>query len=606
MEEEEEGRVFAPPRQKLKLTAYVFKYPRQFWVQALGGLIYNTVIVFGAIFLGRTIDAANLVYQGEAQLSLFYANLFAFLGFTVLFQLARYFKRFYMRQLLNLMKGDMRAGLLASLLQTPMTGLSKEKVGDMMSRMIGDVDQVGRSVQKTVTEMWDTAVLMLAYFAACLFYSPKITLLAAIPIPIALLLAELLRHRLYHLAKKARKAASRINVHLQHNVSGVALLRLFGLEETDRNKFSRLLDKQLKLNVAAAALQNGMLPLYILTACSGVVLVVGMGGANVVGGLWSIGVFTAYLTMFMAMAARTHKAAEVMNTWHGAKASWERICEKLAVGGYEAEATAPLPATPNAAALQVRSLSFTYPFGDEPCLQDVSFCAGKGEIVGVTGPVGSGKSALAAALSGLFPYDGEVLVGGRHLYSLKGAERQKIAYMDAEHFIFSDDVDFNVALGREGDLDEALELAAMTEDAAGFEQGTRTRLMERGLRLSGGQRQRVALARAWFGNAEILLLDDPFSAVDVHMERRIMENMRKKLGGRTVLLFSHRLAAFEMTDKVLVMERGRVAQQGTHEELLAQDGVYRDIYLAQKFLRGKETSRSPLMVGLPPQAATPP
>jgi ABC-type multidrug transport system fused ATPase/permease subunit len=580
-------RTFAPPLKKLKLHAYVFKYTRQFWLQAAGGIVYNTVIVFGNIYLGKTIDAANLVYHGEAALSFFYLNLFSFIGLTIFFQLARYFKRYYMRELVNLMRCDIRAGLMSALFAMPMKDLSKEKVGDMMSRMIGDVEQIGASVQTTVTEMWDTVLLMLSYFTACILYSPKITFLSTIPVPIVIMIANLLRRPLYNLSLKSRKAASNINIHLQHNISGIALLRLFGLEDVDRYRFSDLLDEQLKWNVSVAALQSGIRPLYILLASSGIILAVGIGGELVVSGIWTIGMFTAFLAMFTAMTTRTNVAAGVMNTWHGAKASWDRICDKLS-STVETEVLFEASRQPSKNYLKVHSLSFTYPFGDESVLQNVSFTANKGEIIGITGPVGSGKSALAAALSGLFPYDGDVLVDGVALKALGEQRNNKIAYMDAEHFVFSDDMKFNITLDREcGSLENVLSLASLEQDVEGFEKGLGTRLMERGVRISGGQRQRIALARAWFGNSEILLLDDPFSAIDINMERKIIENIHKEQlsNGRVVLLFSHRLAAFRYADKILVMEKGCISQEGSHEELMEQHGIYREIYVAQEFMK---------------------
>jgi len=456
--------------------------------------------------------------------------------------------------------------------------------------MIGDVEQVSESVRKTITEIWDTVLLMLSYFVACLVYSPKITLLAAIPIPLAVFIAESLRRPLYKLSQKARKSASAINVHLQHNVSGVSLLRLFGLEANNRKRFAALLQEQLKWNVASAALQSGMLPLYTLTASLGIILVVGLGGGYVVDGTWSVGTFMAYLTMFTAMSARTRSVARVMNTWHGAKASWDRIAEKMRGGRHGAAPSRPETAAGHTAGqtdaplLSVRGLSFRYPYSDTYSLSHVTFDAKKGEIIGVTGPVGSGKSALAAALTGLYPYEGQILAGGLPLYALRDSGGPRISWMDSDQFVFSDDVIFNVSLGRHGgDVGEAIRLAMMDEDIAGFENGMTTGLMERGQRISGGQRQRIALARAWYGSPDILLLDDPFSAVDVNMENDIMANIRANLGEKVVLLFSHRLLAFARTDRVIMLDNGRVSQTGTHAELLAREGLYRDIYLAQEF-----------------------
>ena len=583
--------VFASPDNRLKLRAYVFNYPREFWIQAAGGIIYNTVIVMGPVFLGKSIDAADWVMKGLAPVVLFYQNLLYFLLFTVLFQFARYFKRWYMRAIVNRMKCDIRAALLSTAFGRPMQELGREKVGDMMSRMMGDVEQVGQSVQTTITEVWDTFLLMISYFVSCMFYSPQITALAVIPVPLALLLAELLRHPLYNLSLKSREAASKVNIHLHHNVSGIVLLRMFGREEAERNKLNELLKAQLKWNVLTTMLQSGMTPLYMLVATCGVIAVVGMGGRLVVNGGWSIGMFTSYLALFTSMAVRTKAAAKVLNSWHGAKASWNRIIDKLR--GQEQptvlKETAYLES--KHAGIAVSHLKFRFPGCDIEAVNDLSFTALPGQIVGITGPVGSGKSALAAALSGLYPYDGEVLLGSIPLDTFGERVSDVIAYMDDTHFVFSDDITFNVGLGQTNptEIEKALAIAELSNDISGFAEGIHTCVGERGVRVSGGQRQRIALARAWASGAQILVLDDPFSAVDIALEQRIMENLRKDIGCRIILLFSHRLMTFSLADKVLVLDKGKLLQQGSHAQLLGDPGLYRDIFSAQSFMRGDVT-----------------
>lgn len=568
-------KTFSPPQNKLKITAYIFKYPKEFILQAIGGIIYNTVVVFGAIFLGKAIDAAKLVYNGTASVSTFYLYLLLFLGVTILFQLARYFKRFYMRLLVNKMNCDIRAGLLDTLFSQSLFTLFAEKTGDVMSRIIGDVDAVGNSVRTTITEMWDTVLLMLSYFVACMVYSPKLTLLASIPIPFSLLLAETLRHKLYTLSLKSRKAASRINIHLQHNVAGVMLLRLFGLEKTTEEHFDELLKDQYTWQVRTSILQNGFSPLYTLIANLGVILILGIGGKYVVNGKWTVGAFTAYLTMFMAMATRTNVAARVMNTWHGAKASWDRICEKLSKIQKNAEDTKTAVSIDDNG-LYVNGLTFTYPFASEPSVKNVSFSAKNGQIIGITGAVGSGKSALAAALSGLYQKERD----------------EKIAYMDSEHFVFSDDVTFNITLGNENeDIEKSVKIAELQNDIAEMENGLSTRLMEHGVRVSGGQRQRISLARAWNSDCRILILDDPFSAIDISMEEKIMKNLKENIKDKIILLFSHRLSTFTQTDNIILLEKGTISEMGTHQELIKLNGTYNSIYSAQAFLGGDKNEK---------------
>lgn len=585
-----------PKDNHLSLVSYIRRHRGLFYLEAVGGIIYNTVVVAGPIVIGKAIDAAGQLWSqgptpaGVRQL-LFYCLLLV--GVTAFFQYARYIKRKYIRDMCFRIRSDMRAGLLEHTLQRSASELEHESIGDLISRTIGDVDQVVSTVESTINEAWDTWLLMLSYLVVLLFYSFRITLICSLPIPLALWLAEAARHPLYRYSVKSRQAASRVTSHLHTSLSNVSLLRLFGREQAEQQRLAGYADEQIRWTISTTLLQTGMMPLYALLASVGVVGVLGLGSQKVLAGEWTIGAFTAYLTMFLAMSRRTWVAARVFNRWHAAKASWDRIREKLTVSDQIAATAQPLvqPACEpdDSGAFHVEKLSFRYPAGTSNAIQDISFSVPMGSVVGVTGAVGSGKSALASVLTGLYPYEGSIQVAGVELSQLSKLERQTlISYSGQEPFLFSASIAENVAFGEtEPDRDrvmQVLHLAALADDLALFPQGIDTVVGERGVRVSGGQRQRIALARALYADSPILVLDDPFSAVDIGTERRMVERLRQQLAGRTAFIFSHRLHAFEQADYVLVLDHGRVVQQGTHAELLADDGIYQRIFSAQTWM----------------------
>ncbi len=579
---------FAPPKNPHKLTSYVFKYPKQFTFQAIAGIAFNTFIVLSPIMIGRTIDAAKNLHDGTGTIHYFLLQLFLYFGVTVFFQVARYFKRWFMRDLTNKIACDMRSGLLSSAFDKTMFQLEQEKIGDLISRTIGDVEQVIRFMRVIIVEMWDTWLLMISYFVACCFYDVKITLLATIPIPIVILIAESMRHPLYHLTKSSRQLDSKISVHLQRTLNGISILRLFGRENDESEKLKKLTLQQMKLSVKVTVLQNALVPIYFFIATTGLLVIIGFGGDLVKNHKWTIGMFTAYINMFIGMTQRTNTIAKTFNGWHGAKASWNRILEKMNNNGNNNEKEVAMVA-PNNKNLTIQNMSFQFPTGNSDVIQNISYEIPFGKIICITGSVGSGKSALASALSGMYPYAGSIKIGDTELSTLGNARPKIISYMDENHFLFKGEIGYNITFNHDLTEEEteklsySLHMSGLAEDVPRFPEGLKTIVGERGTRVSGGQRQRVALSRAFYSNADILILDDPFSAVDIATESRIIERLKEANEG-TIIIFSHRLAAFSMADDILVLDKGKIVQQGKHEDLLQQAGIYKSIYSAQKFM----------------------
>ncbi|MDD1750013.1 MAG: ABC transporter ATP-binding protein/permease, partial [Methanothrix sp.] len=419
---------FALPKNPLKLVSYLGKYSSAFWIQSVGGIVYNTVIVAGPILLGKMLDAAEaLEKNGVSPERVRTLLLFAvsFVAATVFFQYGRYVKRWYLRTMTNRIACDMRAGLLSRVLKYPMAQIERESVGDLMSRTVGDVDQITSTTQQTINEGWDTWLLMISYFVVLLWYDWRITLISTIPVPFAIMLAQSVRHPVYRFSLASRRAASVVTSHVQRTLGGLTILRLFGREsvETERLKdYNRAL---MKWNIKTSLVQTAMMPVYATLASLGIVAVIILGGRRVVGNTWTIGTFVAFLTMFAAMSTRTWVAARIFNQFHAASASWDRIKNKLgeaeqapakSAGGIESKPAGAGGAP--AAVIRAANLSFGYPGADHQTLNGLNFSVNKGDFVGVTGPVGSGKSALALVLTGLYPYSGELLINGRDLNSL--------------------------------------------------------------------------------------------------------------------------------------------------------------------------------------------
>jgi ABC-type multidrug transport system fused ATPase/permease subunit len=555
----------------------------------------NTAIVLPPIYLGRLIDAATAgLGPGWSRL---FPPMTAFSGALLLYNLPRIGKRYWLRVMANRMNCRLRSDLLRAVFAYPLARCEGERVGDVMSRAIGDVQVFADTVQFVVTELYDTVLMMMASFVALLVMEPRLTLVSSAPVPLALLFARLMGPRVFARALATRQASAALSEHLHQRISGVRVLRLLGLEEILTRSFDQLSRRLQRAHVSLELLQAGLVPLYATVAALGVVWVIGQGGLRVAAGLWTVGTFSAYVTLFGNMAMRVLVGARMITRGYAGASAWSRIDAKLDVAG----SLGPVPGSPagtlvrhHRVALAASGLGMSFPGQREPALGSITFTVPAGSWVGITGPVGAGKSALGLVMAGLYPYTGSLTINGQELSSLSVTGKvANIGYLGQAPFLFSAPVLENICLDGaaapdQDRLGDAIFGAALEDDVAQFPQGLATPVGELGVQVSGGQRQRIALARALYQRPPVLILDDPFSAVDPVTERIIVSRLRALLVGTTVVIMSHRLVAFAWADQVLVLDEGLVLQRGTHQELADTGGLYRRIPDAQTWIAAQE------------------
>lgn len=588
---------------------------------SLGGIVMNTAVVLPAILLGRAIDTATTWAGGQSKGSaVLWAGL-AYVGGMALYQGARLIKRWGLRVGNQRIMASVRADALRGVLAWPTERLHRTPIGDLMARIIGDVEVMGRGISEITTETWDTLLFSLSLIVGMLAYDPGLTLLTLLPVPLAMLLAQTVGRWISARTTASREANAVLTAFLQERLTGLRVVRLFGRVEATVGRVAVLSSRLVEANLALVRLRGGLQPIYRLLMIGGVVFLLWLGGQRVTAGAMTLGAFVAYLDLYTRFTDRGHRVPQMFNSVQSGAAAYARL-QPLLAPPLDARPTLraayvpglnhpllPLPERPpHSLAVSVQEITFRYPGNEAIVLDRVSLDVPAGSFVAITGPVGCGKSALARVLLGLYPLEGgRVLLDGAPLEDLSPAERAaRIGYLPQNPFLFSGAVRDNIQMtfaepGQAGEPDDALQrwvrLAALETDVQGFPKGLDTEVGERGTRISGGQRQRIALARAFAVRPGLLVLDDPFSAVDLDTEAQIITALRQAFGPTappaqraTVVFFSHRLAAFPQADQVVVIDAGRIVAQGTHAALLTAGSLYARIYRAQQRVATREVT----------------
>lgn len=539
------------------------------------GLAYNIGTIFGPIYQGKLIDS---IARGDdlSKVVLLAATFVAIIGAVQLF---RYFKRFYIRRFANSTSATMRLMIYNNIMNKSVSELDNENTGNLMTRAISDVDLCVEGMRKFSTEVFDTGVLMASYLISMLVYDVKITLLSISFIPIAMILAEKLKSIIYKYSVAFRKKSSEVADITYDAIENSMLYRVNGMESENRERYNVHLEDLQNKAIKANVLENSMQPIYFVIAMLGIIMVIYLGGTKVVNGSWTVGIFSTYITMFTAMANKASKAAKLFNSVQKSQVSWKRIKPYLAE--YESKDTTTNINKDNTR-LSVENLSFCYGEDRENIIENISFEGRQGEIIGVTGSIASGKSTLGLSLLGLYPYTGSIKIDGKELRDYSEYERsQMISYLGHKPQLLSDTIYNNITLGSEQDITSVLKDVCFDTDLAAMADGENTLVGNAGIRLSGGQQARIALARALLHKNKIIILDDPFSAVDMKTEEKIIENLKNNYKDSLIILISHRLSIFSKINKIILLNNDKTADYGTHEELIKKSELYATIFNLQ-------------------------
>jgi ATP-binding cassette subfamily B protein len=556
----------------------------EFWsltLVTLSGVIYNVGMIAGPYFEGQLTQCLFNIMRGTQGFTAMLSLAAIYLAVILVVQLMRCIKRFYVRKFANNTSRNMRHMLYNSLVNMSKDELEREDVGTMMTKAISDVDACVEGMRKFTTEIFDTGVVLIAYLALLFYYDWRLALISCAFTPIAYFIAGRLKHRVTQYNADYKKSAGRLNSATMDRVSGAITYRVYGFEENRDHAYEAYLADYEKRAVAANFWENAMQPLYHIISMCGVVFILYLGGKNVLGTgfcSWDIAAFTTFLSCFTKMALKSSKAAKLFNAVQKAQVSWKRI--QPLMKEYVEPSTASNIDFEAPAALNVSHLSLRWQSGP-PVLHNISFSAQPGEIIGITGAVASGKSMLGKALLGELPYEGSIQVGNRELHTLSLYERSRLlSYLGHEPELMSESISENIRLGKPGEIAASLQMVCLTDEIAQMPQGAETSVGSGGIRLSGGQQARLALARTCYNAQHILILDDPFSAVDQKTEREIFANLRALAADRIVILFSHRLQLFPALDHVLFLEEG-TGTFSTHAKLMQENSAYATLYRAQ-------------------------
>ena len=480
---------------------------------------------------------------------------------------------------------DLRNDLFRHLLRLPPGFYQRQRTGDLMARATNDLNAVRMMVGPGIMYWTETSLTFVLALAVMLSFDWRLALLAVLPAPLVSAAVVFFGQRIHDRFEKIQEMFAAISSRVQENFSGVRMIRAYVQEEAELRRFASLNRDYIRENIRLARISGVFQPLLESLTGLTFLIVLWAGGMRVLEGKLSLGVFVMFSTYMGLLIWPMIALGWVINLMQRGAASMGRINQLLEEAPSIAPPARPAPVPSPIGDVEFRGVRVEYPAGI--ALNGVDLHIASGSIVAIAGHTGCGKSTLVSLIPRLLdPSAGQVLLGGRDLREYDPAEvRRRIALVPQETFLFSGTIADNIAFGVERatpeDIHRAAEIAGLAGDIAGFPDGYQTMVGERGLTLSGGQKQRAAIARAVLREPDLLILDDALSAVDTETEERILSRLTEVFRGRTVILISHRVSTIRQAERIIVLDRGAIVEQGTHLELVARGGDYADLYQKQ-------------------------
>ena len=569
---------------QLNIKLWYFLKPDKglLFLLALTGTIFNIGLVLIPVFEGWLVQCLfdifgkNKVFLDMLRLVLYY------LLAMIVVQITRYLKRMYVRKIANNMVVRMRDSLYVGILKK---SLSRSDVGQLVTRASMDVEIVAEGTRKTLTEIFDTGVLLISFAITMFIYDWIIALIALFFTPIACFIAEILKKVVYKHVSLYKLSQETLSNATYDRITNASLYRVYGSDKIKNAEYQKNVKDYEKKSVLSNVWENTLQPIYNVIAMIGVIFIIYLGGRNFLGigfRAWDIAIFTTFISCYTKVADKSSKVARLFNSVQKSQVSWKRLKNLLILGDGEF-LQKELEFNKKPVYLTVNGVNCSYQYG-KTILDDVSFTASSGQIIGVTGAVASGKSTLGKLLLGELEYNGSITLFDKELKDLTDVEKATyISYLGHNPELFSDTILENVAMGKDVDLAHYLEIVKISQEVSEMTGGVNTKIGSDGNRLSGGQKARVALARTLCHAKNIIILDDPFSAVDKNTEAQILSDIKKEFSDRLIILISHRITAFSSLDKVLWIDEGKV-RVGSHDELYQSVEDYRALYDIQRGL----------------------
>jgi ATP-binding cassette, subfamily B, multidrug efflux pump len=499
---------------------------------------------------------------------------------------------------------DLRNDLFAHLERLSYSYYQRNRTGDIMARATNDLNAVRMLLGPAIMYTANTIVFTAGALGFMLAISPKLTLYAFLPLPIASIVIQYFGRRIHERFERIQAIFSDISARAQENFSGARVIRAYVQEQAEIAAFEHANQEYIRRSLGLVRLMGMLWPTLELMLGAAVVIVLWLGGRQVLMGKMNVGDFVAFNTYMMQLTWPVIALGWVINIFQRGTASLVRIEEILAqqpeiadpqqIGssGDRAIRSSENQISPSPdflGEIEFRHLNFAY--DGVSILKDINLRIPAGSSLAIVGPTGSGKTTLVNLIARIYDAEpGAVLIDGRPVRQFPlDSLRRHIGFVPQETFLFSDTIRENIAYGvsQEGgeastdDIQAAAEAANIAHDIESFPEGYNTTVGERGITLSGGQKQRTAIARALLRSPSILILDDALSSVDTHTEDKILNHLREIMRGRTTIFISHRVSTVRNADSIAVLHQGRIVELGPHDELIARNGYYTDLYNKQ-------------------------